>query len=149
MCKLNHALPSEDRGGSDFHDSSCRILCARHILHYCRSWSGLLAAQGAISVCPTRGGGAGSAQVRFTCNLCGNTYVKPVNPHAWKNGSVFARCDECDVVHKLVDGLKLFHEYHSWKAPNLSNIRIPKGLPQRPSIDYHTHPALYVAPDDD
>ena len=41
-------------------------------------------------------------QVRFTCNLCGETSTKAVSPHAWASGSVFARCDGCRVIHKLV-----------------------------------------------
>eukprot|EP00884_Botryococcus_braunii_P010580 jgi/Botrbrau1/19523/Bobra.0035s0022.1 len=83
-------------------------------------------------------------KVRFTCNLCGNTYVRPVNPHAWTKGSVFAKCEECNVVHKLVDGLKLFHEYHDWRLPRVSKLVIPEGLPQAPTIDYHIHPSLYT-----
>ena len=31
-------------------------------------------------------------QLRFTCNLCGETNDCEVNPHAWAKGSVFARC---------------------------------------------------------
>lgn len=40
--------------------------------------------------------------MRFTCNLCGETSTKAVSPHAWASGSVFARCDGCRVIHKLV-----------------------------------------------
>lgn len=43
----------------------------------------------------------------FTCNLCGQSNSKRVNPIAWERGSVFARCDGCDVVHKLKDNLKV------------------------------------------
>lgn len=43
-------------------------------------------------------------QVQFTCNLCGTRNVKETNPHAWKSGSVFMRCDGCDVVHKMKVG---------------------------------------------
>ncbi len=39
-------------------------------------------------------------RVKFTCNLCGCTTIAPVNPHAMANGSVFARCGGCDVIHK-------------------------------------------------
>ncbi len=88
-------------------------------------------------------------QVRFTCNLCGNTYVKPINPHAWSHGSVFARCEECNVIHKLKDGLKLFHEYNVWPTPDLSQLKIPAGLPQRPTLDYHDHPMLYTPEEED
>eukprot|EP00891_Asterochloris_glomerata_P000135 jgi/Astpho2/135/Aster-04600 len=47
--------------------------------------------------------------VRFTCKLCGTTMTKAVNPHAWEQGSVFARCDgpRCKVIHNLVDNLRI------------------------------------------
>ena len=32
-------------------------------------------------------------QLRFTCNLCGEANDCEVNPHAWRKGSVFARCE--------------------------------------------------------
>ena len=40
--------------------------------------------------------------MKFTCNLCGETTVKRVNPHAWANGTVFAECSGCHVKHKLI-----------------------------------------------
>lgn len=46
-------------------------------------------------------------KLRFTCNLCDKTNEKEINPHAWRKGSVFARCDSCSVVHKLRDNLKV------------------------------------------
>lgn len=49
-------------------------------------------------------------RMRFTCNLCGETNEKEVNPQAWTKGSVFARCEGCEAVHKLKDNLKIFHE---------------------------------------
>jgi len=49
-------------------------------------------------------------RMRFTCNLCGETNEKEVNPRAWTTGSVFARCSGCEAVHKLKDNLKIFHE---------------------------------------
>ncbi|EFN55851.1 hypothetical protein CHLNCDRAFT_52093 [Chlorella variabilis] len=49
-------------------------------------------------------------QLRFTCNLCGEVNDAAVNPHAWKAGSVFARCQGCTAVHKLKDNLNIFHE---------------------------------------
>ncbi|KAG7667564.1 hypothetical protein Ndes2526B_g03566 [Nannochloris sp. 'desiccata'] len=49
-------------------------------------------------------------RIRFTCNLCGETNEKEVNPMAWTKGSVFARCNGCEAVHKLKDNLKIFHE---------------------------------------
>jgi len=51
-----------------------------------------------------------TARVRFTCRRCGATTQRPVNPHAWARGTVFATCGGCGVTHKLVDNLKLFHE---------------------------------------
>ena len=36
--------------------------------------------------------------------------MSPVNPLAWDKGSVFVRCARCDVVHKVKDNLKIFHE---------------------------------------
>lgn len=41
-------------------------------------------------------------RVQFTCNLCGETTTKMVNPHAWDKGTVFAQCSGCDVKHKLI-----------------------------------------------
>jgi len=40
-------------------------------------------------------------QIKFTCNLCGTTSIRPVNPHAWAKGSVFGRCGGCNVIHKV------------------------------------------------
>lgn len=51
-----------------------------------------------------------TARIRFTCRRCGATTQRPVNPHAWRRGTVFATCGGCGVTHKLVDNLKLFHE---------------------------------------
>ena len=49
-------------------------------------------------------------RLAWTCNLCGGRKVSPVNPLAWEKGSVFIRCPRCDVVHKVKDNLKIFHE---------------------------------------
>jgi hypothetical protein len=51
-----------------------------------------------------------TARIRFTCRRCGATTQRPVNPHAWRRGTVFATCGGCGVTHKLVDNLNLFHE---------------------------------------
>eukprot|EP00877_Chromochloris_zofingiensis_P005608 jgi/Chrzof1/15048/Cz09g25070.t1 len=48
--------------------------------------------------------------MKFTCLRCGATNIKPVSPHAWAEGSVFARCAKCKVIHKVVDNLNIFHE---------------------------------------
>ena len=50
-------------------------------------------------------------RIGFTCNICGHrNHNRPVNPLAWQRGSVFMRCEDCQVVHKLKDNLKIFHE---------------------------------------
>ncbi|GBF92298.1 hypothetical protein Rsub_05381 [Raphidocelis subcapitata] len=49
-------------------------------------------------------------KIKFTCRRCGATSIRPVNIHAWREGTVFARCGRCRVTHKLIDNLKLFHE---------------------------------------
>ena len=74
-------------------------------------------------------------QVRYTCKLCGTTTTKAVNPHAWATGTVFGRCDGCQVIHKLTDNLELFHELSGplLNSPiNPDSISIPEGLPQNP-----------------
>ncbi|KAK9815312.1 hypothetical protein WJX72_001513 [[Myrmecia] bisecta] len=78
-------------------------------------------------------------KVQFTCNLCGTSNTKAVNPHAWTAGSVFARCEGCQVIHKLTDNLKIFHELSGFifPPPVRRNLRIPKGLPQVPSMGYY------------
>ena len=43
--------------------------------------------------------------MQFTCNLCGETTKKMVNPHAWEKGTVFAQCSGCNVKHKLIGEL--------------------------------------------
>lgn len=49
-------------------------------------------------------------RVSFTCKLCLERNVnRPVNPDAWKTGSVFIKCG-CGAVHKMKDNLKIFHE---------------------------------------
>ena len=51
-------------------------------------------------------------RVSFTCNLCLERNLnRPVNPEAWKTGSVFVKC-HCGAVHKMKDNLKIFHELH-------------------------------------
>jgi hypothetical protein len=56
-------------------------------------------------------------RVSFTCKLCLERNVnRPVNPEAWKTGSVFIRC-HCGAVHKMKDNLKIFHELHGEVFP--------------------------------
>lgn len=63
-----------------------------------------------------------TAKLKFTCNLCGATNIKPVNPSAFKDGTIFARCAKCEVAHKIVDNLNLFHDF---KGPVFGS---PSGL---------------------
>eukprot|EP00879_Flechtneria_rotunda_P001844 GHRR01002011.1.p1 GENE.GHRR01002011.1~~GHRR01002011.1.p1 ORF type:complete len:295 (+),score=88.13 GHRR01002011.1:172-1056(+) len=49
-------------------------------------------------------------KIKFKCKRCGATTIKPVNPHAWAHGSVFAKCGKCQVTHRLIDNLKIFYE---------------------------------------
>ena len=74
-------------------------------------------------------------QVKYTCKLCGTTTTKAVNPHAWATGTVFGRCEGCQVIHKLTDNLELFHELSGSiiSSPiSPDSISIPEGLPQKP-----------------
>lgn len=51
-------------------------------------------------------------RVSFTCKLCLERNLnRPVNPEAWKTGSVFIKC-HCGAVHKMKDNLKIFHELY-------------------------------------
>ncbi|KAI5056329.1 hypothetical protein GOP47_0028147 [Adiantum capillus-veneris] len=49
-------------------------------------------------------------RVAFTCNVCGERTTRAINPHAYTDGTVFVQCAGCNIFHKLVDNLKLFHE---------------------------------------
>ncbi|KAH6821401.1 Zim17-type zinc finger protein [Perilla frutescens var. hirtella] len=49
-------------------------------------------------------------RVAFTCNVCGHRTTRAINPHAYTDGPVFVQCCGCNVFHKLVDNLNLFHE---------------------------------------
>ncbi|KAG6435305.1 hypothetical protein SASPL_100175 [Salvia splendens] len=49
-------------------------------------------------------------RVAFTCNVCGQRTTRAINPHAYTDGTVFVQCCGCNVFHKLVDHLNLFHE---------------------------------------
>lgn len=51
-----------------------------------------------------------TSRVKFKCDRCGATNIKPINPHAWHEGTIFAKCGKCSVTHKLIDNLHLFHE---------------------------------------
>ncbi|KAK9837850.1 hypothetical protein WJX74_006198 [Apatococcus lobatus] len=72
--------------------------------------------------------------VQYTCKRCGTVSTKLVNPHVWATGSVFARCNGCGVIHKLMDNLRVYHEVSGRGSlaydPDL--LKIPVGLPERP-----------------
>lgn len=57
-------------------------------------------------------------RVAFTCNVCGKRTTRAINPHAYTDGTVFVQCGGCNVFHKLVDNLKLFHELKGSVFPN-------------------------------
>ncbi|KAG1361016.1 hypothetical protein COCNU_09G004790 [Cocos nucifera] len=56
--------------------------------------------------------------VAFTCNVCGQRTTRAINPHAYTDGTVFVQCCGCNVFHKLVDNLNLFHEIKCYVNPN-------------------------------
>lgn len=49
-------------------------------------------------------------RLKFTCNKCGETTVRDVNPHAMKTGTVFVQCGGCLVHHILEDNLNIFDD---------------------------------------
>ncbi|KAK2997022.1 hypothetical protein RJ639_025801 [Escallonia herrerae] len=65
-------------------------------------------------------------RVAFTCNVCGQRTTRAINPHAYTDGTVFVQCCGCNVFHKLVDNLNLFHEMKCYVNPSF-NYRGPKG----------------------
>ncbi|CAM6091132.1 unnamed protein product [Calypogeia fissa] len=65
-------------------------------------------------------------RVAFTCNVCGERTIRAMNPLAYTDGTVFVQCKGCDVFHKLVDNLNLFHEmkgkiYRGYDIPWYAN----------------------------
>jgi DNL zinc finger len=73
-------------------------------------------------------------QVQFRCKICSAINIKPINPHAWALGTVFAKCANCDITHKLRDNLKLFHEFAGPVFPDPPlNITWPVGLKVPPA----------------
>lgn len=56
-------------------------------------------------------------RVSFTCNICGQRTTRAINPHAYTDGTVFVQCCGCNVFHKLVDNLNLFHEMQCYVNP--------------------------------
>ncbi|CAD5191884.1 unnamed protein product [Musa acuminata subsp. malaccensis] len=57
-------------------------------------------------------------RVAFTCNICGQRTTRAINPHAYTDGTVFVQCCGCNVFHKLVDNLNLFHEMKCYVNPS-------------------------------
>lgn len=74
-----------------------------------------------------------TARVSFTCNLCmTRNEERPVNPAAYRSGSVFARCTGCGNTHKLVDNLNIFDEtYEVFPPPGLRGHFLEKELLER------------------
>eukprot|EP00270_Netrium_digitus_P016841 TRINITY_DN609_c0_g1_i1.p1 TRINITY_DN609_c0_g1~~TRINITY_DN609_c0_g1_i1.p1 ORF type:complete len:255 (-),score=35.20 TRINITY_DN609_c0_g1_i1:263-988(-) len=65
-------------------------------------------------------------RVEFTCNKCGERTMRMINPHAYTEGTVFVQCRGCDIFHKLVDNLGLFHEL---QGPIYTASNMPPGSP--------------------
>lgn len=59
----------------------------------------------------------GSLQIKFTCKRCGATTIKPINPHAWATGTVFATCGCCQVRVPFV-----MHPYLLCEQQSLSGV---------------------------
>ncbi|XP_042507405.1 uncharacterized protein LOC122083609 [Macadamia integrifolia] len=57
-------------------------------------------------------------RVAFTCNVCGQRTTRAINPHAYTDGTVFVQCCGCNVFHKLVDNLNLFHDMKCYVGPS-------------------------------
>ncbi|KAK8456225.1 hypothetical protein SEVIR_4G295500v4 [Setaria viridis] len=57
-------------------------------------------------------------RVAFTCNVCGQRTTRAINPHAYTDGTVFVQCCGCNIFHKLVDNLNLFHEMKCYVSPD-------------------------------
>ncbi|KAH7849545.1 hypothetical protein Vadar_019458 [Vaccinium darrowii] len=59
--------------------------------------------------------------VAFSCNVCGQRTTRAINPHAYTDGTVFVQCCGCNVFHKLVDNLNLFHDMKCYVNPSFNN----------------------------
>ncbi|GLT91942.1 hypothetical protein SLE2022_098030 [Rubroshorea leprosula] len=60
-------------------------------------------------------------RVAFTCNVCGQRTIRAINPHAYTDGTVFVQCCGCNIFHKLVDNLNLFHEMKCYVNPSFND----------------------------
>ncbi|CAN8287698.1 unnamed protein product [Cochlearia groenlandica] len=65
-------------------------------------------------------------RVAFTCNVCGQRTMRAINAHAYTDGTVFVQCCGCNVFHKLVDNLNLFHEVKYYVSSATFNYRDAK-----------------------
>lgn len=65
-------------------------------------------------------------RVAFTCGVCGQRTTRAINPHAYTDGTVFVQCAGCDVFHKLVDNLNLFHELNGSIYPRYAGTSSKK-----------------------
>ncbi|GAV56683.1 zf-DNL domain-containing protein [Cephalotus follicularis] len=61
-------------------------------------------------------------RVAFTCNVCGQRTTRAINPHAYTDGTVFVQCCGCNIFHKLVDNLNLFHEMKCYVNPSFNYL---------------------------
>lgn len=87
-------------------------------------------------------------KVQFTCQRCGETTTRPINPKAFASGTVFAQCAGCQIIHKLTDHLNLVHELGGPVFPSIpADFKMPPGLPAKPSMTHHTHPAIWQLED--
>eukprot|EP00252_Welwitschia_mirabilis_P024484 TRINITY_DN7289_c0_g1_i1.p1 TRINITY_DN7289_c0_g1~~TRINITY_DN7289_c0_g1_i1.p1 ORF type:complete len:217 (-),score=33.18 TRINITY_DN7289_c0_g1_i1:190-840(-) len=68
-------------------------------------------------------------RVAFTCGVCGQRTTRAINPHAYTDGTVFVQCAGCDVYHKLVDNLNLFHDLKGGIFPMSANPESKKSSP--------------------
>ncbi|KAF3787677.1 DNL-type zinc finger protein [Nymphaea thermarum] len=68
-------------------------------------------------------------RVAFTCNVCGQRTTRAINPHAYTDGTVFVQCAGCNIFHKLVDNLNLFHEVKGFVDPKFKNKNPMDDLP--------------------
>lgn len=71
-------------------------------------------------------------KMQFTCNRCGTRNTNSVNPHAWKNGAVFCRCDGCGIVHLIRDEKNILGR--AKPTPQDTSLKIPDGLAQFPEV---------------
>ncbi|XP_027091207.2 uncharacterized protein [Coffea arabica] len=68
-------------------------------------------------------------RVAFTCSVCGQRTTRAINPHAYTDGTVFVQCCGCNVFHKLVDNLNLFHDMKCYVNPSFNpNVNADLGF---------------------